>query len=150
MERNRWEVALPRSRPAASFARHLLVDWASRWLSHGTLADIECAVGEALANTAEHGGATVRLRCWNDGQRIVVEVAGQHRGTGYLGARVMHALADEIEFLDGGRKVRLSKRLCDDDWTYRKNVRRQDRRRTLQLITQALPRLGLRLLHRSS
>lgn len=144
---------MPRSRPAASFARHLLIDFVSRWLSHGTLADVEYAVGEALANSAEHGGGSIlTLSCWHDGEKVVVEVSD--RGPGFrpalrgvkkersgergFGLFLMHELSDGVEFLDGGRKVRLHKHLREDDRVFGANVRRQKRRRALRALTQAV------------
>jgi hypothetical protein len=137
-KRNRWQVALPRTRPAASFARHLLLDWVSRWLSHGTLADVEYFVGEALASSAERGaGSIMTLSCWHDGENVVVEVSdvGGDRG---FGLHLMHKLSDGIEFFDGGRRVRLHKQLSDDDYTFRKNVRRQTKRRAFRDLTRGV------------
>jgi anti-sigma regulatory factor (Ser/Thr protein kinase) len=155
--RNRWQVALPRTRPTASFARHLLVDWISRWLSHGTLADVEYAVGEALANSAEHGGGPIMtMSCWHDGEKVIVEVSDhgpgfhpvirdrrKHTSERRFGTFLMHELTDGVEFLDGGRKVRLCKRLRHEDYVFRENVRRQKRRRALRAITRAVPLLRL-------
>lgn len=123
---------MPRTRPSASFARHLLLDWVSRWISRGTLADVEYAVGEALANSAQHGGGSIMtLSCWHDGKKVVVEVndIGRERG---IGPYLMHELSDGVEFFDGGRKVRLQKQLCEDDYAFRKNVRRQSQRRAFR------------------
>lgn len=140
-QRNRWQVALPRTRPAASFARHLLLDWVSRWVSHGTLADVEYAVGEALANSAEHGGgAIMTLSCWHDGENVVVEVSDS--GSGFdrgFGLHLMHELTDGVEFLDGGRRVRLHKQLREDDHVFRKNVRRNSKRRAFRELTRGVP-----------
>ena len=151
-KRNRWQVALPRTRPAACFARHLLLDWVSRWLSHGTLADVEYAVGEALANSTEHGGGSIMtLSCWHDGEKVVVEVADRgggfetalagtnHRSQRGFGLFLMHELSDGVELFDGGRRVRLHKRLQEDDRIFRDNVRRQLKRRALREFTQAVP-----------
>ena len=151
-KRNRWQVALPRTRPAASFARHLLLDWVSRWVSHGTLADVEYAVGEALANSAEHGGGSiVTLSCWRDAEKVVVEISD--RGGGFeptlrdanqpskdrgFGLHLMHALSDGVEFFDGGRRVRLHKRLRKDDYVFRNNVRRQSKRRAFREFTRRM------------
>ena len=151
-KRNRWQVALPRTRPAASFARHLLLDWVSRWVSHGTLADVEYAVGEALANSAEHGGGSmVTLSCWRDAEKVVVEIS--NRGGGFeptlrdanqrlkdrgFGLYLMHALSDGVEFFDGGRRVRLHKRLREDDYVFRNNVRRQSKRRAFREFTRRM------------
>jgi hypothetical protein len=138
--RNRWQVALPRTRSAASFARHLLLDWVSRWISHGTLADVECAVGEALANSAEHGsGSIMTLSCWHDGKKVMVEVSdrGSIFGRGF-GLHLMHELSDGVEFFDGGRRVRLHKELREDDYVFRNNVRRQSNRRAFREFTRGV------------
>lgn len=143
---------MPRTRPAASFARHLLLDWVSRWLSHGTLADVEYAVGEALANSAEHGGGSIlTLSCWHDGKKVVIEVSD--RGSGFepvlrnangrfgdrgFGLHLMHELSDGVEFFDGGRRVRLHKRLREDDYVFRNNVRRQSKRRAFREFTRRM------------
>lgn len=142
---------MPRTRPAVSFARHLLLDWVSRWVSHGTLADVEYAVGEALANSAEHGGSIITLSCWRDADKVVVEISD--RGGGFeptlrhadqrskdrgFGLHLMHALSDGVEFFDGGRRVRLHKRLREDDRVFRKNVRRQTKRRAFRDFTRRM------------
>lgn len=143
---------MPRTRPAASFARHLLLDWVSRWVSHGTLADVEYAVGEALANSAEHGGGSIMtLSCWRDAERVVVEISD--RGGGFeptlrdadqrsrdrgFGLHLMQALSDGVEFFDGGRRVRLHKQLRKDDYVFRNNVRRQSKRRAFREFTRRM------------
>lgn len=143
---------MPRTRPAASFARHLLLDWVSRWVSHGTLAEVEYAVGEALANSAEHGGGSIMtLSCWHDGEKVVVEVSdrgggfhpslrdlGQRSGDRGFGLHLMHALTDSVEFFDDGRRVRLHKRLREDDYVFRNNVRRQSKRRAFRDFTRGV------------
>ena len=124
----------------------------SRWVSHGTLADVEYAVGEALANSAEHGGGSIMtLSCWHDGKKVIVEVSD--RGGGFepalrdanqrsndrgFGVHLMHELSDGVEFLDGGRKVRLHKQLREDDYVFRKNVRRQTKRRAFRDFTRGV------------
>lgn len=71
------------------------------------------------------------LSCWHDGKKVVVEVndIGRERG---IGPYLMHELSDGVEFFDGGRKVRLQKQLCEDDYVFRKNVRRQSQRRAFR------------------
>jgi anti-sigma regulatory factor (Ser/Thr protein kinase) len=129
-----------------------LLDWVSRWVSHGTLADVEYAVGEALANSAEHGGGSmVTLSCWRDAEKVVVEIS--NRGGGFeptlrdanqrlkdrgFGLYLMHALSDGVEFFDGGRRVRLHKRLREDDYVFRNNVRRQSKRRAFREFTRRM------------
>lgn len=110
---------------------------------------MEYAVGEALANSAEHGGGSiVTLSCWRDAERVVVEISD--RGGGFeptlrdaqlskdrgFGLHLMHALSDGVEFFDGGRRVRLHKRLCDADYVFRNNVRRQSKRRAFREFTR--------------
>jgi serine/threonine-protein kinase RsbW len=91
--------------------------------------DLECAVGEVLANCIEHGQATqIEVHCWTENGAVIVEIqddgrgfehqriddpvirraAAQQRGRGIF---LMHALTDRVEFEDQGRRVRLTKRL---------------------------------------
>lgn len=115
-----------------------MLDWVSRWISHGTLADVEYVAGEALAASAQRGGgAIMTLSCWHDGEKVIVEVSdvGGDRG---FGLHLMHKLSDGVEFFDNGRRVRLHKQLSEDDHTFRKNVRRQKKRRALRDFTRGV------------
>jgi anti-sigma regulatory factor (Ser/Thr protein kinase) len=96
-----------------------------------TVADIECAVGEALANAAEHGfrdGSTFDVVARSDGESLVIMV--QDDGPGFphatasaglappttgsprgFGMFIMRSLMDEIAYSDRGRRITLRKRL---------------------------------------
>jgi anti-sigma regulatory factor (Ser/Thr protein kinase) len=95
------------------------------------LADIECAIGEALANAAEHGfrdGTTFDVVARTDGDCLIVDV--QDDGPGFphaaapmdaqppasgsprgFGIYIMRSLMDEIAYSDRGRRITLKKRL---------------------------------------
>jgi anti-sigma regulatory factor (Ser/Thr protein kinase) len=94
---------------------------------HGDdLSGFELASGEALANCVEHaGGPTLVVVCWCDRGRLTAEIWHQGRGfvppaavsappagapRGY-GLFIMHELLDAIEFIDGGRGLRLVKEI---------------------------------------
>ena len=80
-----FRARFPNTRRAAAFARRsLIAHVASYGYADGDLADIETAVGEALANAAEHGhraesGFEVRVCVERD--RIVIEM--QDEGGGF-------------------------------------------------------------------
>lgn len=115
-------------RAAASARRSLIAHLAGLGFPPAELADIETAVGEALANAAEHGhraesGFEVRFSIDND--RVVIEV--QDEGGGFaaappsqspphdaprgFGIFLMRNLMDEVQFDARGTCVRLTKRL---------------------------------------
>jgi anti-sigma regulatory factor (Ser/Thr protein kinase) len=94
------------------------------------LADVETAVGEALANAAEHGhrpGSGFEVRVHLDRERVVIEI--EDEGGGFPGAPgpaaaspphdalrgfgiyLMRQLMDEVSFDERGTCVRLTKRL---------------------------------------
>ena len=94
------------------------------------LSEIECAVGEALANAAEHGhhpGSAFDLRAYVDDEHVVFEV--QDEGAGFSGSLeavgnlppsgaargfgiyIMREFMDAIEYEERGTRVRLKKRL---------------------------------------
>jgi anti-sigma regulatory factor (Ser/Thr protein kinase) len=125
-----FRARFPNTRRAASFARRsLIAHIAAYGYADGDLADIETAVGEALANAAEHGyrrGTGFEVRVFVELDRIVIEV--QDEGAGFLtprgaankpshegirgfGIYLMRHLMDEVHFDDGGTCVRLTKRL---------------------------------------
>jgi anti-sigma regulatory factor (Ser/Thr protein kinase) len=103
--------------------------FARRWFAGDDLCDIESAVGEALANCAEHGyvcGSHIDISCRYGAGELVIEIKDAGRGfdrwnsvdfsrpvataaRGY-GKYIMRRLMDEIEYADGGRRVRLVKR----------------------------------------
>jgi anti-sigma regulatory factor (Ser/Thr protein kinase) len=94
------------------------------------LADIETAIGEALANAAEHGhrpGGAFDVAAYVDGGVAVIEVLDE--GAGFttslaepatlprpdvsrgFGIFLMRELMDSLEYDEQGRCVRLKKRL---------------------------------------
>ena len=90
---------------------------------------MECAVGEALANSIEHGQATqIEVHCWVENDALVVEIQDNGRGFEHQkivdpleqrintqqrghGIFLMHSMTDRVEFEDQGRRVRLTKKL---------------------------------------
>jgi serine/threonine-protein kinase RsbW len=124
-----FRARFPNTRLAAAFARRsLIAHIASYGYPDGDLADIETAVGEALANAAEHGhraGTGFEVRVYVERERVVIEV--QDEGTGFrsspavskpasdaprgFGIYLMRHLMDEVNFDERGSCVRLTKRL---------------------------------------
>jgi anti-sigma regulatory factor (Ser/Thr protein kinase) len=119
----------PSSRQSAAEARRLVISFVSRYaFTAQELAEIECAVGEALANAAEHGhrvAAAFDVRAYRDRDGVIVEVHDE--GPGFspgpmpetappeescrgFGIFIMRSFMDEISFTDHGRRVRLKKR----------------------------------------
>lgn len=93
------------------------------------LDDIETAVGEALANAAEHGsrGRAIDVCAWLSDDVLHIEIADAGPGfpasararmirpapaapRGY-GIFLIHALIDDVAYVDGGRRLLLGKRL---------------------------------------
>jgi anti-sigma regulatory factor (Ser/Thr protein kinase) len=111
-------------------ARRAVIDFARYWFSGEDLADIESAVGEALANSAEHGsksGTRVDVRCHFEDDAFIIDVKDSGSGferwnavdygrplldaaRGY-GIFIMRQLMDEIKYSDHGTRLRLMKRL---------------------------------------
>lgn len=102
------------------------MDFATTWLSGDDLIGFELASGEALANCVEHGGGpSLSVRCWFDQGRLIAEI--RHEGEGFdppdpilappegaprgYGLFIMHEVLDAVEFLEGGRGLRLVKKL---------------------------------------
>jgi serine/threonine-protein kinase RsbW len=125
-----FRARFPNTRRAASFARRsLIAHIAAYGYADGDLADIETAVGEALANAAEHGhrhGTGFEVRVFVERDRIVIEVQDEgggfltprsdtkkpsHEGVRGFGIYLMRHLMDDVRFEDGGTRVRLTKRL---------------------------------------
>lgn len=131
-----FRARFPNTRRAAAIARRSVVAHIAGYgYADGDLADIETAVGEALANAAEHGhraesGIEVSVRA--ERGRIIIEIQDEGGGFGSppvphappsdaprgFGIYLMRHLMDEVDF-DAGC-VRLTKRLPA--------VRRQDAR----------------------
>ncbi len=92
------------------------------------MSDIESAVGEALANCAEHGaahGTNIDVACRYEGRTLTIEIKDAGQGferwnvrdyvkplstapRGY-GTYIMRRLMDEIEYSEHGTRVRLTK-----------------------------------------
>jgi anti-sigma regulatory factor (Ser/Thr protein kinase) len=124
-----FRARFPNTRRAAAFARRsLIAHIAAYGYPDGDLADIETAVGEALANAAEHGhraGTGFEVRVYVERERIVIEV--QDEGIGFcsspglpqpandaprgFGIYLMRHLMDAVDFDERGSCVRLTKRL---------------------------------------
>jgi serine/threonine-protein kinase RsbW len=124
-----FRARFPNTRRAATFARRsLIAHIAAYGYPDGDLADIETALGEALANAAEHGHRSdtgFGVRAFVERDRIVIEI--QDEGGGFrsaattpkpahdaprgFGIYLMRHLMDEVDFDEGGTRVRLTKRL---------------------------------------
>ena len=118
-------------------ARRAIVDFARvAGLTGDAPSDVQLAVGEALANAAEHaalGGATrFDVHAFVEGDALVIEVRDNGRGfdvskhsraaaretdrlRGY-GTFIMRAVMDRVEYTSGGTCVRLVKRFADADY----------------------------------
>lgn len=104
------------------------MQYAANWFSGEDLDDIGSAVGEAFANSAEHGakmGGEVDVSCRFDGDRFLIDVKDSgdgferwnainylkpfdHSGRGY-GIFIMRQLMDTVEYSEGGTHLRLVK-----------------------------------------
>jgi serine/threonine-protein kinase RsbW len=119
------QASFPRTPTGASFARHVLADALRGWMSEEERIDFALAVGEVLSNAVRHGGGeTFSVRCWSGDDRITVDVIDEGTGfrrsaprlpadgeTGGYGMLIIYKLTDEVHLLNGGRRVRLVKRL---------------------------------------
>jgi anti-sigma regulatory factor (Ser/Thr protein kinase) len=117
--------AFPRTSESLRSARKIVTDFVRTWLSGEAVLDFEIAVGEALANVVEHGGGrTFVVACERENDRVIVEITD--RGLGFhpppdrerkpesgalrgYGIFLMRHLLDEVEYLDGGTRLRLIK-----------------------------------------
>jgi anti-sigma regulatory factor (Ser/Thr protein kinase) len=124
-----YHARFPSAHASVGKARRAVVAFARYWFSGDDLSDIESAVGEALANCAEHGyvnGTNIDVRCRCDGRELTIEIADAGKGferwnacefvkplssapRGY-GTFIMRRLMDEIEYTERGTRVRLLKR----------------------------------------
>ena len=122
-----FQGSFARTAESATRARKILRNLAKTWLDGQTLVDFEVAIGEALANAVEHGGGdSLLVSCRRDADRIVVDIKDE--GTGFAADRIrvtrapsgaprgyglfiMHKIADEVEILDGGTRLRLVKKI---------------------------------------
>jgi anti-sigma regulatory factor (Ser/Thr protein kinase) len=125
-----FQARFPSTKRAAAQARRTFIGRiAALGYASEDLADIETAVGEALANAAEHGHSRngFDIRAYVDDQHVVIEVkddgagfAGSLEAIGKLppsdaprgfGIYLMRQLMDAIEYEERGNYVRLKKRL---------------------------------------
>ncbi len=117
--------------PSVAVARRAVSDFARVCgFDRSALADIESAVGEALANAVEHGhrdDGWFRVFCEFEAETLVTEVkdlgsgfdfhqpiamdAAELRPRGF-GRTIMRACMDDVHYADGGTRVRLVKRAC--------------------------------------
>jgi anti-sigma regulatory factor (Ser/Thr protein kinase) len=119
-----YREAVSSSVASISRVRRKVREFARVAFSDPGLTEIELAVGEALANSAEHGGAgEIRVRCWFTEASLVVEGFNEvtildrprhpqdpaPRGYGLM---IMRHSMDRVQFGDRGRRVRLTKRLA--------------------------------------
>jgi anti-sigma regulatory factor (Ser/Thr protein kinase) len=128
-----YHAQFPSLSASVGKARRAVVAFARRWFRDVELSDIESAVGEALANCAEHGyvnGTFIDVLCrFADGE-LTIDIKDAGEGfdrwdaTDYLkplsaaprgyGTYIMRRLMDEIEYSDRGSRVRLIKRRAGD------------------------------------
>lgn len=126
-----YRARFPNTHGAAVNARHALLDFARLAGFVGiALDDIESAVGEALANAAEHGhreASAFSVHAKVEARTLIVEV--RDSGPGFrswkavdflrpmsdaprgFGIFIMRALMDTVEYSEGGSCVRLTKKL---------------------------------------
>ncbi len=127
-----FEARFPSAASSVRPARHAIVKFAEPWFEPGVLHEIAVAVGEALANAAEHGHRTdgwIAVAGWCDGQTMIVEIKddgpgfahveadgqrppppGAHRGYGIF---VMRELMDGIDYAEGGTCIRITKAVAN-------------------------------------
>jgi anti-sigma regulatory factor (Ser/Thr protein kinase) len=124
-----YHARFPSAYESVGKARRAVIAFAREWFSGDDLSDIESAVGEALANCAEHGhvsGTHIDVRCRCEAGELTIEISDGGKGferwnacefvkpvssapRGY-GTFIMRRLMDEIEYTERGRRVRLLKR----------------------------------------
>jgi serine/threonine-protein kinase RsbW len=125
-----FRARFPNARWAAAFARRALIAHIAAYgYADGDLADIETAVGEALANAVEHGyraDTAFEVRAHLERDRIVIEVQDEGRGftpagpssvakpsldsSRGFGIYLMRHLMDAVDYDERGTCVRLTKR----------------------------------------
>ena len=103
-------------------ARHALVAFAQTvGLTGETLAELEIAIGEALANAGEHGhapGGSIEISAAFSGEALMIEIKDD--GPGFHGWKSPAATPRDassprgFEYLDGGRRVIITKRAALD------------------------------------
>jgi len=120
----RYKGSFPCSPIGARQARCAVRTFVNSWLSGRDLHDFEAAIGEVLANAVEHSrGESICVECYFDSGEVIAEI--QDRGCGFhapaaiaapaggalrgYGLFIVHCLLDKVEYLDGGRTLRLVK-----------------------------------------
>jgi anti-sigma regulatory factor (Ser/Thr protein kinase) len=134
VRRGEFSFAVANTRSSAHFLRVRFARFVAECaLGTECAGDIILAVGEALANAAEHGhrrNGTIWIRARETSQRdlgAVLEVEVVDDGHGFaahpqavgkkdlqprgFGIHIMRSVMDAVEFYDGGRRVVLKKRL---------------------------------------
>jgi len=129
-----FNASYPSALESVRAARRALVAFARAVGFTGTtLADLEIAIGEALANAGEHGhvpGGSIAVSASFEGGILKIEVKDD--GPGFdgwkssadtarvvssprgFGLHIMRAVADRIEYRDDGRRVIITKRSAAD------------------------------------
>jgi serine/threonine-protein kinase RsbW len=130
-----FRARFPNTRRAAALARRKLIAHIEGFgFAQHELADIETAIGEALANAAEHGHreeSAFDVRVFVQRNMLVVEV--EDDGAGFasshpradpghdaprgFGIYLMRHLMDEVDYSATGTRVRLAKRLPIERWS---------------------------------
>ena len=128
-EGNSFKIALANTAAGAAYARNQLISFVKRLdLDPEIVADLETALGEALANAAEHGkspGGTIRVEAKLTDAGLEIEVADDGPGfapvaifptdpeafapRGY-GLFLIQTLMDKIEFGNDGKTIWFFKR----------------------------------------
>jgi anti-sigma regulatory factor (Ser/Thr protein kinase) len=125
-----YRERFPNTRRAATQARRALVAHVAGYgFAQQDLSDIETAVGEALANAAEHGHRSdsgFDVRVYVERNRLIIEVQDDGAGFGApdpaakapahdaprgFGIYLMRHLMDEVDYTERGTCVRLAKLL---------------------------------------
>jgi anti-sigma regulatory factor (Ser/Thr protein kinase) len=121
------DLSYPNEPASVGAARRMVEEFAYENGVRGSeLADLTSAVGEALANAAQHGyrpHTSITVRCDADLDAIAVEIEDQ--GPGFApaasqngkrsdspgnGLTIMFCLVDRVSFEKNGRVIRLEKR----------------------------------------
>ena len=114
----------------ATRARRLVKTFGATRLAEPSISDLEVAVGEALANSVEHGRATeIEICCTFDATSLIVILRDNGQGFDHpksadletrslsparkrgFGFKIMHELVDELTYSDGGRQLTIRKKL---------------------------------------
>jgi anti-sigma regulatory factor (Ser/Thr protein kinase) len=126
-----FHMAIPNTAAGAAHVRKQFIRFVQRFnLRPDVAADLEAAVGEALANAAEHGyrrHGTIRVNALVTNDRLEASISDDgpgfflrgpvsaeqpppHSPRGY-GLFLIRTLVDELEFRDDGKTVWFRKRL---------------------------------------